>query len=71
MVVLERFLKTSLKNFSSFDVEKDIATFFAHKDCKGFDRGLAVAQDTITGNAKYKQRDEARVREWLSAHGYL
>jgi aminopeptidase N len=71
MVVLERFLKTSLKDFASFEVEKDIESFFSGKDCKGFDRGLAVAKDTITGSAKYKERDEARLREWLSANGYL
>jgi len=71
MVVLERFLRTSLKNFASFDVEKDIGAFFSGKECKGFDRGLSVARDTIIGSANYKQRDEARVREWLSSNGYL
>jgi aminopeptidase N len=71
MVVLERFLRMSLKKFASFEVEKDIGEYFEGKDLRGFDRGLSVARDTIIGAAKYKERDEGRVREWLGANGYL
>jgi ABC-type glycerol-3-phosphate transport system substrate-binding protein len=71
MVVLERFLQLSLKQFASFDVLQEINDFFKNKDCRGFDRGLRVASDTITGNAKYRARDEAVVQEWLKAHGYI
>jgi aminopeptidase N len=71
MVVLERFLRTCLQKFASFEVEKDIQDFFKDKDNKGYDRGLAVVRDTILGNARYKERDLEVVREWLSAHGYM
>jgi len=71
MVVLERFLRVSLNKFSSFEVKDDIDKFFAEKDQRGYDRGLGVVKDTITGAAKYKERDEGIVREWLKAHGYL
>ncbi|KAF2672497.1 hypothetical protein BT63DRAFT_369286 [Microthyrium microscopicum] len=70
MVVLERFLRVALKHFSSFEVEKDIGQFFKDKDCRGFDRGLSVVRDTVISSAKYKERDEARIREWLKASGY-
>jgi len=70
MVVLERFLRTGLQKFASFDVEKDIQTFFKDKDNTGYDRGLAVVSDTIKGNARYRERDMELVREWLGAHGY-
>lgn len=70
MVVLERYLRTTLQKFASFEIEKDIEEFFRDKEQNGFDRGLAVASDTIRGNAKYRERDLEVVREWLSAHGY-
>jgi len=71
LLVLERFLKFSLNKFASFEVERDIQKFFEGKDKRGYDRGLGVVVDTITAAAKYKERDAALVREWLSAHGYL
>jgi len=71
MVVLERFLKCCLNKFASFEVERDIQKFFEGKDKRGYDRGLGVIVDTITAAAKYKERDAALVREWLSTHGYL
>jgi len=71
MIILERFLRMSLNKFSSFEVRDDIEKFFSGKDNAGYDRGLAVVTDTVLGNAKYKERDTAVVREWLSAHGYM
>lgn len=71
MVVLERFLRTSLQKFASFETEKDIRDFFKDKDTGGFDRGLSVVSDTIKGNAKYRERDMDVTREWLKAHGYI
>ena len=70
MVVLERFLRTCLQKYASFEIEKDIEEFFTGKDNNGYDRGLAVVSDTIKGNAKYRERDMEVVREWLKAHGY-
>lgn len=71
MVVLERFLRTSLQKYSSLETEQDIQKFFGDKDNNGYDRGLAVVSDTIKGNAKYRERDLEVVREWLKAHGYI
>lgn len=71
MVVLERFLRMSLRKFASNDIEKDIENFFKDKDNSGYDRGLAVVSDTIKGNARYRANDVEIIREWLSAHGYI
>lgn len=71
MVVLDRYLKNSLGKFASLEVERDITSFFKDKDQKGFDRGLVQVSDTISANARYKERDEMLVSEWLGAKGYL
>jgi aminopeptidase N len=71
MVVLERFLRVALNKFASYEVKKDIESFFEGKNQRGYDRGLGVVKDTIEGQAKYKERDVEVVREWLNAHGYL
>ncbi|RMX83120.1 hypothetical protein D0869_05547 [Hortaea werneckii] len=71
MVVLERFLRMCLDKFADAEVEKDVQAFFSDKDNTGYDRGLAVATDTIKSNARYRERDAELVKEWLSAHGYL
>ena len=69
-IVLDRYIKTTLAEFSSHDVAQEIKTFFEGKDTKGFDRGLLQAADSIKSKANYKSRDEAMVLEWLQAHGY-
>ncbi|KAI9831218.1 MAG: hypothetical protein M1819_005146 [Sarea resinae] len=69
-VVLDRFLRLSLQKFASHEVEQDIASFFAEKDNRGYDRTLAVISDTIRNNANYRDRDEKLISEWLKAHSY-
>lgn len=70
-VVIDRYMKTTLSKFASHEVERDIASFFADKDTKGYDRGLVQVSDTIKANASYKDRDEATVLEWLEAKNYV
>ena len=69
-ICMDRWVKMGLVNFSEYDVGEDIKSFFSDKDTKAFERSLEVVQNTIAGNAAYKQRDEALVLEWLVAHGY-
>ncbi|KAF2826450.1 hypothetical protein CC86DRAFT_351136 [Ophiobolus disseminans] len=70
-VVLERFLRFGLNKFADEKIADDIAAFFKSKDTRGYDKGLEVIDDTIRSYAKYAKRDEAIVREWLGANGYL
>lgn len=68
MVVLDRFLKNSLNKFSSRAVMEDIEEFFKDKDNHGYDKGLVVIRDSITGNANWVERDAKIVKEWLKEH---
>lgn len=68
MVVLDRFLKNSLNKFSSKVVMNDIEEFFKDKDNHGYDKGLVVIRDSITGNANWVERDAKNVEEWLKQH---
>lgn len=70
LVVLERFLRFALNKFSDEKVADEIKKFFEGKDNRGYDKGLDVIDDTIRSHAKFRLRDEAKVREWLGAHGY-
>ncbi|GAM83721.1 hypothetical protein ANO11243_017100 [Dothideomycetidae sp. 11243] len=70
MVTLERFLRMALNKFASHEIEQDITKFFESKDQAGYDRGLAVISASISGQAKYRERDAEVIREWLKAHGY-
>lgn len=69
-IVLDRWVKLGLSQYSDLKTEKEIAEFFKNKDTKAFERSLVIVSDTITGNAKYKERDEERLLEWLKAHDY-
>ncbi len=69
-IVMDRWVKLGLSQFSDLATETEIARFFKDKDTKAYERSLVVVSDMITGNAKYKERDEGRVLEWLKAHGY-
>jgi len=69
-VVIDRWIKNGLVNYSDTAIRDDIAEFFKDKDTGSFSRSLVIISDTITGNANYKQRDEAQLLEWLKSHGY-
>lgn len=70
MVVLDRFVRVGLNKFASRDIGRDIADFFADKDNRGYDRSLGVVQDTIGGNAGYRERDQEVLAEWLATRAY-
>lgn len=69
-VVLDRWIKAGLNQFSEREIAQDIEGFFKDKDTAGFDRSLAQASDFIEANASYKERDEKVLLEWLKANGY-
>ncbi|KAK6402629.1 hypothetical protein LTR81_022350 [Elasticomyces elasticus] len=69
--VFTSFLRIGLAKYSSMKVHDDIKDFFAHKDCKGFDRSIGVVLDQIANASAYKERDSKALEEWLEAHGYL
>jgi aminopeptidase N len=69
-VLIDRWIKMSLPKFSDLEIRDQIDKFFKDKETGQFSRSLVIAHDSITGNAKYKERDEPQLLEWLKAHGY-
>jgi aminopeptidase N len=69
-IVLDRWIKMALPNYTDTTIRDDITQFFKDKNTAAFSRSLVIVSDTITGNANYKERDEAQLLEWLKAHGY-
>jgi hypothetical protein len=70
-IIIDRFVKTVLSVYTSFEMEQEIATFFKGKDTQNYDRSLVQALNTVKCNAAYKERDEKLVLEWLKARGYV
>ncbi|MCJ1415403.1 hypothetical protein MMC32_001735 [Xylographa parallela] len=68
--VMARYVKSVLTKYSTLKMEEEITKFFEGKDTKAYDRGLVEISDTIKGNAKYKERDEKLLLDWLQAHDY-
>lgn len=69
-VVFERFVRMGLSKFADRQVGSDIVSFFEKQDTSAYDRALVIVSDSIHTNARYKERDEALVLEWLGAHSY-
>ncbi|OKL57372.1 hypothetical protein UA08_07691 [Talaromyces atroroseus] len=69
-VVFERFVRLGLAKFSDIGVAEDIKSFFQDKDTGAYDRALVIVADSIRTNARYKDREEQLLLEWLQAHGY-
>jgi hypothetical protein len=70
LIVWERFVQSTLTNFSDFETERQIAAFFEGKDIRGYDRVLGILSDTIKNRATYKERDGKAILEWLNKNGY-
>ncbi|CAK7233428.1 hypothetical protein SEUCBS140593_008598 [Sporothrix eucalyptigena] len=70
-ILLDRFVKVSLSQFSDTESLKEIETFFADKNTKAFDRTLETVKDTIRGRTAYRTRDAANLKQWLTATGYV
>lgn len=70
-VTMDRFVKTTLSKFASHEMEKSISAFFEDKDKSGWERAVVQAVDTVRTNARYRERDEKLVQEWLEAHQYV
>lgn len=61
MVVMDRFVKMTLGNYSTSETEKQVREFFKSKDTHGFERSLAQVLDQIAINAACFDRDAQKV----------
>ncbi|KAI5967001.1 uncharacterized protein KGF55_000410 [Candida pseudojiufengensis] len=66
MVVLDRFIKITLRNYSlQFELDK-INNFFKSRDIHGFERALKQALDNIKINENWLIRDREEVEKFLT-----
>lgn len=69
-ILIDRLVNVSLGKFVDFESLKELETFFAGVDTKGFDRTLEQVKDKVRGRASYKQRDAEGIKQWLVSNGY-
>ncbi|CAM9024098.1 unnamed protein product [Wickerhamomyces anomalus] len=69
--LLGSVVKISTSAFSSDEKIEEIQKFFATKDTKGFDQGLAQSLDTIRSKSQWIKRDSEDVNAWLTEQGFL
>ncbi|KAK9353172.1 peptidase family M1-domain-containing protein [Lipomyces doorenjongii] len=70
MVILDRFVRLSISQFSSQEAYDDIKAFFADKDTHGYERSLGQALDVVGSFARWVERDAEAVSQWLKERGY-
>ena len=70
VVVFDRFVRLALAEFSAEGIKGDIEGFFEEKETGPFKRALVQVLDSVESNARYRERDEKIVQEWLEANGY-
>lgn len=64
MVVLDRFVKTTLCNYLTFAMAREVQDFFLDKDVHGFERALHQVIDQIKIRAAWNERDHHVVQAW-------
>ncbi|KAG8526283.1 uncharacterized protein KY384_000276 [Bacidia gigantensis] len=69
-IIMDRYIKSTLSKYASQEMEQSISDFFKDKNTEGYDRGLQQVLDKVRTNARYRERDEMLVLEWLQAHQY-
>ncbi|KAI5952527.1 hypothetical protein KGF54_003394 [Candida jiufengensis] len=67
MVVLDRFVKITLRNYQTEQEFKQIEQFFANRNIHGFERALKQALDNIKINSHWFERDHKDVEAYLSS----
>lgn len=64
-VVIDRFLKFSLKDLTGDDIREDFDSFFIDKNLEGFDRGVRQTSERIEKNTKYVKTNLPLVKEYF------
>ncbi|CDO93854.1 unnamed protein product [Kluyveromyces dobzhanskii CBS 2104] len=64
-VVIDRFLKFSMKDFIGDDVKKDYEAFFSDRNLEGFDRGVRQTLERIDKNTKYSETNIPLIKEYF------
>ncbi|CAK9439545.1 uncharacterized protein LODBEIA_P36450 [Lodderomyces beijingensis] len=70
MVVLDRFVKLTLRNYSTRSDLDRIEKFFATRNVHGFERSLKQALDNVKINYNWYERDHEKVAKYLNEYDY-
>ncbi|KAI8714929.1 Aminopeptidase [Fusarium sp. LHS14.1] len=68
---LDKFLRQGLGELCGNSSEEEVRSFFSDKDCEaiGFGRGMDVVRERIRVNARFREREEGVLGEWLGEKG--
>ena len=69
--MLGSVVQVCTSGFTSMEQYKQVEEFFATKNTKGFDKGLAQSLETIRSKSNWVSRDASDVESWLKSNGYL
>lgn len=64
-IVIDRFLRFSMKDLMGEDVKKEFEQFFADKNLEGFDRGVRQTLERIEKNTRYLKTNQSLVKEYF------
>lgn len=71
MSFFSTLVKMFIRPFSSEKAYKEVETFFADKDTKGYDRIIAQCLDYIKVSTSWVQRDGPVIKGWLEDKKYM
>ncbi|KKK27016.1 aminopeptidase [Aspergillus rambellii] len=69
--MLSSVVQISTASLCTEEQLKDVQSFFADKDTKGFDRAVDQSLDAIRAKISWVNRDRKDVGSWLKSNGYL
>ncbi|EGW35036.1 uncharacterized protein SPAPADRAFT_58170 [Spathaspora passalidarum NRRL Y-27907] len=68
--MLGSIVTLATSGFTRPEQKKEVEEFFATKNTKGYDQGLAQSLDIITAKGKWAQREAESIYKWLEQNGY-
>lgn len=66
-VVIDRFIRFSLRDLVGSDVKEDVEAFFKNKNVEGFDRGVRQTLERIERNTKYAESNIEGVENFFGS----
>ena len=69
-VVLDRFIKLSLQQFTKESAVDEMVDFFEDKDTSAYARTLETVKDKVRARSRFRVREEKELLKWLKAQGY-
>lgn len=68
--MLSAVVTLSTSGFTTLKQKEEVEKFFAEKNTKGYDQGLAQALDVVSAKSKWASRDLEVIKSWLRKNEY-